>query len=63
MYVHFVNEVLKSLCIEQDKSSCADKFVNGLLKNSNSSIQVMKCIKRKLRNIIKMILCLGELTV
>ena len=34
MYVQFVNEVLKSLCIEQDKSTCADKFVNGLLKNS-----------------------------
>ncbi|KAL9968446.1 hypothetical protein ACROYT_G026823 [Oculina patagonica] len=45
MYVHFVNEVLKSLCIEQDKSSCADKFVNGLLKNSNSSIQVCDVAK------------------
>ena len=43
MYVQFVNEALRSLCIEEDKSTCADKFVNGLLKNSavNDTIQVI----------------------
>lgn len=39
-YIRFVNEVLKSLCSQQDGHSCADNFINGLLKNeTGSSIQ------------------------
>lgn len=45
-YIRFVNDALNSLCIQQEKLSCADKFINGLLKNSSDSdIQVCNVSK------------------
>ena len=44
-YIQFVNDALNSLCIQQEKSSCADKFINGLLKNSSDlDIQVQNSL-------------------
>ena len=45
-YIQFVNDALNSLCIQQEKSSCADKFINGLLlkNSSDSDIQVQNSL-------------------
>ena len=40
-YIHFVLEVLKSMCIKEDNlMSCGDKFISGLLENPSSNYEV-----------------------
>lgn len=45
-YIQFVNDALNSLCIQQENSLCADKFINELLKNSSDS-DIQVCNVRK----------------